>query len=151
MKPVIIISIAVGCSVAIFFALSIYDVDDIVKTQVLSYDCAKNFDKTVQLRENLSRSTDYDSGQKILVELQRIPIEMMENRCFITIESWAHESTNESEIWYEMDWQTTSYLNQIILGEVQCEEGIRALGISCEKIIENFEESKKTLKVMMEN
>ena len=34
MKPVIIIAIAVGCSVAIFFALSIFDVDDLVKTQI---------------------------------------------------------------------------------------------------------------------
>lgn len=116
MKPVIIIAIAIGCSVAIFFALSIYDVDDLVKIQVTPFDCAKAYDEFHVLVADFN--PDSNAQQKKSVELI---ISLLDNRCHITVKSWAHESLYENDIWAN-NWEAQSYLNQVYLGEVPCND-----------------------------
>jgi len=77
--------------------------------KVSVFDCATAYDIT----QYYARTVQQDTA-----ELTQMFIELMDNRCFITVESWAHESNFESKIWSE-DWKTKSYQNQLMLGEVE--------------------------------
>ncbi len=93
-----------------------------------SYDCAKNFDK-LKLMLNEVRDgqlkPNYDPTQFTMK-----PLELYENRCMVTVKSWANESLFEDLIWAG-DWQKASYSNQIYLGEVECPPNV---GYNCEYI-----------------
>jgi len=141
MKPVIIIAIAVVCSIAVFFGLSVFDVDDLVKIQIgiidedfddlpsilNQYDCAETFDAIIMNSEN--------EGTQKLTELG---IDMFDNRCWVTVKSWANESLYESKIW-DSDLELTSYLNQAYLGETQCKD------TGCQKYVDSLWTVKKSL------
>jgi len=133
MKPVIIIAIAISCSVAIFFGLSIYDVDDLVKTQVTPFDCAKAYDEFHVLVADYNPNSEAQTRKSL-----ELTIELMDNRCYITVKSWAHESLYENDIWAS-NWETQSYVNQVYLGEVSCNDN------QCQSIIDNIRVMKKTL------
>ena len=56
---------------------------------ITTYDCAKNYDKwRTFLRETADPAKVYNES-----------LELMENRCFITVKSWAHQSDYEKVIW----------------------------------------------------
>lgn len=133
LKPVIIIAIAIGCSVAIFFAFSIYDVDEIVKTKVTPFDCAKAYDEFHVLIEDFNPNSN--TQQKKSVELI---ISLLDNRCHIIVKSWAHESFYENDIW-AANWETQSYLNQVYLGEVPCNDKV------CQDFLDGIRIMKETL------
>ena len=130
MKPVIIIAIAVVCSVAVFFGLSVLDIDDMVKTKVNSFDCAEAFDKLMTISNNQNQGDPRKLTQQ--------SIDMMDNRCFITVKSWAHESMYESDLW-NSPWEHTSWVNQLYLGEIPCND------VQCQAVIDNVWNAKKLL------
>ena len=114
MKSVIIIVIAIGCSVAIFFALSFYDVDDIVKTQLSPFDCVKTYDE----RYSLIERNDNQRFDDIIVNLD---FDLYENRCYATIGSWAYKSLYEDRIWRN-SLETYIEVNQHWFGEADCKD-----------------------------
>ena len=87
--------------------------DDIefVAENFSTFDCAKNYDKWRTFQENkLVSHNDWPYSY----------FELMENRCFITVKSWAHDSDYEKLIWAD-DWKKISFMNQMYLGEVTCD------------------------------
>ncbi len=130
LNPVIIIAIAIGCSVAIFFGLSIFDIDEqiekVVEKQVgeINYDCAMNYDKYVA---KVLEKKDYSNFDACIDSGDKEMFELMDHRCFITIESWAYQSSYEQLIWNEFAWEDFSWINQLLLDEIECQDE------SCEK------------------
>lgn len=95
---------------------------------VLPHDCAKTYDEMRALEP--SSPNMYGFMGKTF--------ELMDHRCMITIESWAHESWYESSIW-QTDWEYSSYVNQLYLGEVQCNDA------ECKKILDAIQQAKDEL------
>ena len=136
MKAVIIIAIAVVCSVGLFFGLSFYDVDDIIKTQLTPFDCVETYDERYRLIE----TKDNQRFEDIIVNLE---FELYENRCYATIGSWAYKSLYEDRIWgYSLEQYIG--LNQEWFGEIDCKDA------ACEKsqagMMNNREMMLKVLK-----
>ena len=88
------------------------------------YDCAKNVDKLMsyseKLQEGQKTANPYKEATDLYYAITSQGVETIENRCWITIESWAHESQYEAAIW-SMDWQKMSWNNQVVLNETDCE------------------------------
>jgi hypothetical protein len=81
-----------------------------------TYDCSKNYDQmNIMQNTDMKLGSNYSSYENYFYD----HYELMENRCFITVKSWAHESLYEDLIW-GTDWETLSYLNQIYLDEIPC-------------------------------
>jgi len=115
LKPVIIIAIAIGCSVAIFFALSFYDVDDIVKTQLSPFDCVKTYDEMYSLSERNDDNKRFDDN------IVNLDFDLYENRCYATIGSWAYKSLYEDIIWRN-SLENYITINQHWFGEADCKD-----------------------------
>jgi len=141
LNPKIIILCAIISIVAIALILdidyvgnietAITNLPEINKIPVpMLYDCAKNFDElSGEFQQKLDRvesQSNYISNYKqgmslvlpLMIEVQERSDDLMQNRCWITVESWAHESDNEMLIW-SMPWEYLSYSNQLILGEIE--------------------------------
>ena len=82
-----------------------------------SFDCAKNYDRLVTFT-----SSDFENFSNNQIEFfaYYAPLQLMENRCFIAIDNWAHESLYESLI-LESNWEKMAFDNKQYLGEVSCE------------------------------
>ncbi|KFM18178.1 hypothetical protein AAA799B03_00963 [Marine Group I thaumarchaeote SCGC AAA799-B03] len=143
MKHVVIILVAVGCSIAVFLGLSVLDMDDLLKGELNSiktnfgstfFDCAKTFDELNSLAKK-------ENSKENLITALELGFDMYDNRCFITVESWAHKSQNEQKIW-ESDWKNQSYLNQLYLEEIPCNN------FQCQSIIDKLHDDKKKFELM---
>ena len=100
------------------------------------YDCAKNFDKLEKFSQgefdNIYFENDWEKNKYI----QKLNVELFDNRCYITFESWAYQSENADMLW-KQDWKSMSYLNQLIIGEVEP-------GTPDQKIlVENFKQMRE--------
>ena len=87
---------------------------------ISTYDCAKNYDKWRTFMEAEKNSDDYHNESAIEYSIYG-DYELMENRCFITVKSWAHDSDYEQLIWAS-NWEGPSYTNQMYLGEIECKD-----------------------------
>ena len=119
-KVLIIISIIVVIAAIISFDIIDVskirsDIDVVFTNMTYSHNCAKNFDKWQTLQESDKTITSM-SNKTMKYSLEKYN-ELMENRCFITVKSWAHESDYEHVIWAS-NWKERSYENQIYLGEI---------------------------------
>ena len=125
MKPVIIIAIAVVCSVVAVGAVqfSVEPIKEIVNENAmirsLTFNCAETYDKNYEI----ASVPNYDS-QSSMEGL----FELMDHRCFITVKSWAHESRYHNEIsqtfWEDMSWRNQAYLDEIECQDQQCKDWI---------------------------
>lgn len=116
----LVIGVIIGFIIGVFFVSS-EDIEFVINNNPLStYDCAKNYDKWRTFMETDKNSDNYpnQSSMDYAVFGQ---FELMENRCFITVKSWAHASDFEQLIW-GADWKKESYINQIYLEESPCED-----------------------------
>jgi len=109
-KPIIVISI-IGVILA-----GAWDITGEVQN-VSVYNCAENYDHFIMLTNEIKNMnakqfqiTDFD-GRQIIGDLY-------ENRCFITVQSWAFESDNEELIW-DGNWEKIAWSNQLVLGEIE--------------------------------
>ncbi len=90
------------------------------------YDCTKSYDKLIKLYSK----PDIDLRITMVYlphSIYNMPyslIEFMDNRCYTTIESWAHQSDYELLIW-KLDWQNWAYIEQIYNHEVDCSPNTR--------------------------
>ena len=110
------------------------------------FDCAKNWDEINKFGERISAHsqglTDEYPTDLEQAKIQQKGIDQAENRCFITVESWAHQSEYEDEIWdakHWNEWRNLSHLNQIRLGE-------SCVGIpqaECDKYVTQYQQTKK--------
>ena len=96
-----------------------------------TYDCAKNYDKWRTFMDTDRNSYGYSSQSSVEYFIYG-HYELLENRCFISVKSWAHESDYEPLIW-SSDWENLSYQNQMYLGEISCTDS---------KICENIKEQR---------
>ncbi len=133
LKSVIIITIVIGCSVAIFFALSIFDVDDVLKVQITPYDCARTFDESSSLLET-NRNSYNDRVADTIINLN---FELMENRCYATVESWGYKSLYPDKVW-GFGWEQGIIKNQHWLGEIDCKD------TTCEKLKADIKKERET-------
>jgi len=140
MKPVVIIAIAVVCSVAAVLSIQFLFnsgneiLGDNIITGSLFFDCAKEFDKMIRDYDN-PKMNNYDESIQYQNTLYNYGFELFENRCLITIESWAYKSNYENRLW-DMPWRDLSYYNQIVLGEIQCHER------TCQNMKKIYDENK---------
>ena len=81
------------------------------------YDCAKNYDQLGYWNKNPS-SLHFENDALKNQFLAKKSLELWENRCFITVESWAYKSDFEENIWRD-GWELVAYTNQLYLGEVE--------------------------------
>ena len=98
------------------------------------YDCAKNYDKLGHFDDGTSNQSFENDWLKNQAR-NNLTLELYENRCFITIESWIHDSDFEYSLTQE-ERDLLSYYNQIVLGEVQG-------GPGSETIKDNYVQMKK--------
>jgi len=101
------------------------------------YNCAENYDKFVELAKNNPnpKGKQYDL---VMFEGLVLISGLYENRCFITVETWAYESMYEDMIWMS-DWKRSSWENRLLLGEVEPNNK------GDERDILNYQASKKAL------
>ena len=85
------------------------------------------------------------NSQKLIEFLLYKPLELMENRCYITIESWAYQSDYEEFIW-DSDWREMSYANQLYLKEVECPAHLKDTCDNNQKQRKMFHEYKQFIK-----
>jgi len=115
-----------------------------VKMIPSTFDCANAIDELVSYYESVKEdgqqtSNPMKEAQEMYQTIQSASKQLVENRCWITIESWAHESENESLLW-SMPWQESSWQSQVILGEVQCDTK------QCDDIRETYKQNIEGLK-----
>ncbi len=105
--------------------------------KILIYNCAENYDKVIELGKNNPnpKGKQYDF---VMFEGLVLINGLNENRCFITVESWAFDSDYEDMIWAS-DWRKASWYNQLVLGEVEPNNK------GDERDILNYQVSKKAL------
>ena len=108
-------------------------------TQILNfpghYNCAASYD----LQGDYSQGIVHQKFENNAVKSKyyaALNMELYENRCFITVESWAHQTKYESNIWSN-DWKTLSYINQLYVGDVEPRNAGEA------KLVENYCYSKQ--------
>lgn len=108
--------------------------------QLNIYDCAKQYDKMATFVQT-ARSTNPTPTQyaSMMADHLENTHEFIENRCWITVQSWAHDSDFEHQIW-QSDWQFASWHNQVVIGEVQCDSK------ACNGYKKDFESSKEQIK-----
>ena len=114
MKPVIIIAIAVVCSIIAVsvLQLSVDPIKEIVNdnkiVKSLTFSCPEKYDiyfeKAVLSEQNMEEM-----------------LGLMDHRCFITVKAWAHQSEHHNEIW-QTAWEDLSWGNQVYLGEIECQD-----------------------------
>jgi len=116
----VIISLIIGVIVGFGIGILFVDSDDIeiFSDQFATYDCAKNYDKWRTFQEK-DKSYSSEPNKTSLEYWLYGHNELMENRCFITVKSWAHQSDYEKVIWGE-NWEGMSHVNQMYLGETPC-------------------------------
>ena len=114
----LIIGIIIGFTAGIFFVSS-EDREFIADNNPLStFDCAKSYDKWRTFMDSDKSSYGYSNSLSTEYFIYG-HFELMENRCFITVKSWAHESDYEPLIW-STNWESLSHMNQMYLGEIPC-------------------------------
>ncbi|MDC4216792.1 MAG: hypothetical protein MT335_03630 [Candidatus Nitrosopumilus limneticus] len=132
MKPVFIILIAVVCAVIVLFGLSVYSIENVGETKLTPFNCAEVFDNSGFVNSN----QNYKTWGKAYVEL-------MDNRCFLTVESWAHESdllqSGEYLTSGISNWKQYYRINETYLGEFYCRD------LKCQAEIDTILDIKKTL------
>ena len=111
-----------------------------------TFDCAKNWDEIQKFGERDSAHsqglTDEYPTDLEVTKLKQKGIDHVENRCFITVESWAYQSEYEDKIWDAKnwhEWRNLSHLNQIRLGE-------SCVGIpqaECDRYVTQYQQTKK--------
>lgn len=109
-KPIIVISI-IGVILA-----GAWDVPGEVQN-VTAYKCAENYDHFIML----SKETKNMNAKQIRIAAfdgHQMIGDLFENRCFITVQSWAFEADNEELIW-NSNWEKIAWSNQLVLGEVE--------------------------------
>ena len=104
MKPVIIIVIA-------FVLLSSSTIPSSA-----SYDCARNFDLLTELQN--TRNPYSDDYEQVNEQLQQISLVWIENRCGMSMSSWASESLFPDRV-RSADWAKFSHENKLLLGEIE--------------------------------
>ena len=65
-------------------------------------------------------------------------IELWENRCFITVESWAYKSQHESEL-FTAGWEEVATMNKLLIGEIEPQTTAQ------QKIVEGYQLTKRSL------
>ena len=107
-----------------------------------TYDCAKEYDKlmsnTLQLQAGHQTANPYKEALSAYNGLTEGFVELVEYRCFITIESWAHESQYEAYLW-NTDWKQMSWINQVVLNEADCNTK------ECDRIRDAFTDNTRGL------
>jgi len=104
MKPVIIIVIA-------FVLLSSSTIPSSA-----SYDCARNFYLLTELQN--TRNPYSDDYEQVNEQLQQISLVWIENRCGMSMSSWASESLFPDRV-RSADWAKFSHENKLLLGEIE--------------------------------
>jgi len=118
MKPVIIIAIAVGCSVVAVFGVlavlqfggeaisefggeAISEFGDLASS-VIPFDCAKQFDKMQKLDEERNPDGTIPYAE---IDNTRESVDIfLENRCVSTLDQWKGSSQYQDKI-KEVDWE----------------------------------------------
>ena len=125
MKPVIIIAIAVLCSVVAVFGTqflfvgnneiiidnqSIMNNEFIMDNEIinsLTFDCAKQWDEYYDSYNKMQgRLGDSYKQSMKTIEAEEIGIGFIKNNCVSTVNEWAYRTQDENTVWYSgMDWQ----------------------------------------------
>jgi len=102
-------------------------------SSLVGFDCADKFEKYMKTVELTFRGNQgYEPGFAGLVfggifTNSDLGFELLDNRCFTTIKSWAYKTDYEYLIWNEMDWEFMSYIEQMYNHEVECPQNYDAL------------------------
>ena len=116
MKSVIIIVIAVVCSVTAGFTIQFLMVSDneiSIDNNInssLNFDCAKQWDKYAEFYDNPPDDfNNYDESLLPLEESQEISKVFFMNRCASTVNDWAYRTQNVDDVWNSgIDWEMIS-------------------------------------------
>jgi len=116
MKPVIIIAVAVVCSVAGGFTIQFLMVSDneiSIDNNInrsLNFDCAKQWDKYAEFYDN--PPDDFFNNDEPLLPLeesQEISKVFFMNQCASTVNDWANRTQNMDDVWNSgIDWEMIS-------------------------------------------
>jgi len=124
-KPVIIIAVAVLCSVVAVFGTQflfvgnneiIIDNQSIMNNEFIMYneiinsltfDCAKQWDEYYDSYNKMQgRLGDSYKQSMKTIEAEEIGIGFIKNNCISTVNEWAYRTQDENTVWYSgIDWQ----------------------------------------------
>jgi len=120
MKPVIIIAVAVVCSVAGGFTIQfLINSDNEISfdnniNSFLNFDCAKQWDKYAEFYDN--PPDDFLNNDELLLPLeesQEISEVFFLNQCASTVNDWAYRTQNVDGVWDSgIDWEMISKMQE---------------------------------------
>ena len=126
MKPVIIIAIAFGCSVAAVLSIQFLFIGDneiIVDNKIImdnkiirdneiiksvTFDCAKQWDEYYDFYNTMDGrlGSSYEQSMKTIKEFEEIAEDFIKNRCASTVNDWAFRTQDENTVWHQgIDWK----------------------------------------------
>ncbi len=113
MKPVIIIAIAVLCSVVAVFGTQFLFVGNnefIIDNEIinsLTFDCAKQWDEYYDSYNKMQgRLGDSYKQSMKTIEAEEIGIGFIKNNCISTVNEWAYRTQDENTVWHSgIGWQ----------------------------------------------
>jgi len=120
MKPVIIIAVAVVCSVAGGFTIQFLinsdneiSIDNNINSS-LNFDCAKQWDKYSEFYGNPPDDfNNFDETLLPLEESQEISKVFFMNQCASTVNDWANRTQNVDDVWDSgIDWEMISKMQE---------------------------------------
>ena len=117
-KTILIVGLLWGLAIGVIGGLLMTSTGNEILNEinpVSTYDCAKEFDKLATIRDTSLKINDPKYTPMLFYQ----SLELMENLCFITFESWADKSDYEQVI-RSVDWEALAHTNQVYLGEIPC-------------------------------
>jgi len=97
--------------------------------EISSYDCVETWDELYELDENHSGDNRYG------YEFVDLKVELFENSCYTTLESWAYKAKYQDKIWGQ-NWQALIVQNQHWNNEIDCQDE------KCEKLKQEVKRMK---------